>query len=347
MTPFRPLLSPARSLMYVRQHGPDSTGFVNGTMVLSTPGKPESVASLPKEAVAYTSCDAADYAGNIQMSDVLSAAVTAKAVAIVLYSTVAPFCNLTDLPNFDNYTFLYTMTNPEDSSKFLAGLADEFVDNNALLWSKSALGNEQDQTPGGFSGAGSTAVAMIILYSITGVITALFLVIIVTGAIRAHRHPERYGPRNVLGRARQSRAKGIARAMLDTLPIVKFGEQHDDAVKDVENQPSASNQSHELSTRSTTAPITKETSADASLTAAGVETVTQSHGVSTASASADKDEATSSAEDEHHSHSPTADEDVQGCSICTDDFERGQDIRVLPCGMSQLLHQVCFLKPSC
>ena len=66
---------------------------------------------------------------------------------------------------------------------------------------------------------------MIILYSITGIITALFLGIIITGAVRAHRHPERYGPRRVAGRIRQSRARGIARAMLETIPIVKFGDE--------------------------------------------------------------------------------------------------------------------------
>ena len=78
---------------------------------------------------------------------------------------------------------------------------------------------------------------MIILYSITGIITALFLCIIIMGAVRAHRHPERYGPRRVAGRPRQSRARGIARAMLDTIPIVKFGDEADGvaaAKRDVE-----------------------------------------------------------------------------------------------------------------
>ncbi len=45
-------------------------------------------------------------------------------------------------------------------------------------------------------------------------------------AIRAIRHPERYGPRARLGEdggPPQSRARGITRAILDTFPIVKFG----------------------------------------------------------------------------------------------------------------------------
>lgn len=89
-------------------------------------------------------------------------------------------------------------------------------------------GNDGSLTP-----APSTSVALIILYSVTGIITALFLLIIVTGAVRAHRHPERYGPRAIarFGRPRQSRAKGLARAVLDTIPIVRFGGVEGDVEK--------------------------------------------------------------------------------------------------------------------
>ena len=76
---------------------------------------------------------------------------------------------------------------------------------------------------------------MVILFSITGIITALFLIIIVIGAIRAHRTPQRYGPRNSLGRPRQSRAKGLARAMLETLPIVKFNNQNQKPAPNADN----------------------------------------------------------------------------------------------------------------
>lgn len=66
---------------------------------------------------------------------------------------------------------------------------------------------------------------------------ARFLIVIISGAIRAVRHPERYGPRpggltrhpgsgddgeeHILGR--QTRAGGLTKAILDTFPIVKFG----------------------------------------------------------------------------------------------------------------------------
>ncbi|KPV73743.1 uncharacterized protein RHOBADRAFT_54930 [Rhodotorula graminis WP1] len=84
---------------------------------------------------------------------------------------------------------------------------------------------------GGGGGAKSTSMAMIILYAITGVVTALFLVVIMSGAIRAARNPQVYGPR--LGGAGgfggsgdgegQTRASGLTRAILDTFPVVKFG----------------------------------------------------------------------------------------------------------------------------
>ncbi|BGP26476.1 hypothetical protein JCM10295v2_005429 [Rhodotorula toruloides] len=77
----------------------------------------------------------------------------------------------------------------------------------------------------------STSLAMIILYAITGIVTFLFLVVIMSGAIRAARHPERYGPRAAGGLhgsggpsgAGQTRAAGLTRAILDTFPVVRFG----------------------------------------------------------------------------------------------------------------------------
>lgn len=67
---------------------------------------------------------------------------------------------------------------------------------------------------------------MIILYAITGCVTLLFLIVITSGAVRAMRHPERYGPRAAgwahPGDGGQSRATGLAKAVLDTIPVVKF-----------------------------------------------------------------------------------------------------------------------------
>ncbi|KAF8313127.1 hypothetical protein DL93DRAFT_2081528 [Clavulina sp. PMI_390] len=77
---------------------------------------------------------------------------------------------------------------------------------------------------------------MIILYAITGCVSLLFSIVVILGAVRAIRHPERYGPRPAtMGRWRageyhpsmhappQSRAAGLGRAVLDSFPLIKFG----------------------------------------------------------------------------------------------------------------------------
>jgi hypothetical protein len=177
--------------------------------------------------------------------------------------------------------------------------------------SSSATGSDASQGP-----SPSTAVAMIILYSITGVITALFLVIIVTGAVRAHRHPERYGPRAGQGRPRQSRARGLARAMLETIPIVKFGEREEDKPPDVEMSGAGPR------------PLSQAQSATKDT---GDETDT----IQTVDASMDPGETSTAISPEP----PAAETETPGCSICTEDFERGQDVRVLPCKHS--FHPAC------
>lgn len=62
-----------------------------------------------------------------------------------------------------------------------------------------------------------------------GCVGLTFIAVIVAGAIRAVRYPERYGPmrRNSPGSAglyqERSRAQGLGRAILESFPIVKFG----------------------------------------------------------------------------------------------------------------------------
>lgn len=166
---------------------------------------------------------------------------------------------------------------------------------------------------------------MIILYSITGLITLTFLSIIITGAIRAHRHPERYGPRNFLGRPTQSRARGLARAILDTLPIVKFGDRIEpkQAAMELEGQSQASTHAALSATAADPARAISESKRPS---------VDVRHPPSEGAAGA------APSTDAAHASGDTADEGL-GCSICTDDFENGQDIRVLPC--NHKFHPAC------
>lgn len=168
---------------------------------------------------------------------------------------------------------------------------------------------------------------MIILYSITGIITALFLGIIITGAVRAHRHPERYGPRRVAGRPRQSRARGIARAMLDTIPIVKYDDnkdQVDAAKRDIEMSLGPEDPAHEQS------PPRSENAAD----------------IAHATPHESELPTTEQHSDHHITAAPEARNDAApdggnfSCPICTDDFVKGQDMRVLPC--NHQFHPECI-----
>ena len=214
-----------------------------------------------------------------------------------------------------------------------AAVVDGLQKNNPPYPPTSISVDQQSANETSSSGSGSgslgksptTAVAMIILYSITGIITALFLIIIIVGAIRAHRHPERYGPRRVIGRVRQGRAKGLARAMLETLPIVKFGDNEEDVKpvgqgRDVElanvpNDAAATGAEHHedgASTSNTEAPAEDGPDVVKTEAAAGSTRPTEGAAVRAGDNTDNTDNGLA-------------------CSVCTDDFIKGQDIRVLPC----------------
>ena len=283
------------------------------------------VQSLQPGDIAYVSCEPGDYSNSdIDAARTIIYAAGYKPSAIILYSEYAATCSFSPTGDFQ-YSFMYTMLNASSSATVVTGL---HRNNPAYPGSSISVDpqsvNGASNSGGGSAGLGkspTTAVAMIILYSITGIITALFLIIIIVGAIRAHRHPERYGPRRVIGSVRQGRAKGLARAMLETLPIVKFGDKEEDdkAAKqgrDVElaNVPRdavAGTEHHEDGT------MTSNTSAPAE---SGPDVVT----TEAAAGSSQPIESTSAGAGD------SADNGL-ACSVCTDDFVKGQDIRVLPC----------------
>jgi hypothetical protein len=263
----------------------------------------------PPDEIAYISCDPEDYTNsNLDASYVFVKAVNSpRSFIVILYSKTSDHCSSQGLDSLQAITGILTTTEPV-AARMLAdlnltldspGTITLLPDLNSYTnFSNSGISNGLGQSP-------TTAVAMIILYSITGIITALFVVIIITGAIRAHRHPERYGPRSMIGRGRQSRARGIARAMLDTLPIVKFGDRLDPKADpthpDVELNSNTANQA---------AGATR-----AEVTSTGASDDGSAGDAASTSANADG-----------------ADDAGQlGCSICTEDFTIGEEVRVLPC----------------
>lgn len=149
-----------------------------------------SVGNLSATDIAYINCDPNE--SDITPSAVVGSAAEIQPKAIILYSLTSQECNLMGLYTF---TTMYTMTTESDSAN-LMNLISTFPSQanylTATISANSTSNNQGSSSTGNDGGpAPTTAVAMSILYSITGIITLLFLIIIATGAIRAHRHPER------------------------------------------------------------------------------------------------------------------------------------------------------------
>ena len=295
-----------------------------GTLFLATSN---TVANLQNGDIAYISCEPSDYTAQIDSAKTINIAVSHSPSAIVLYSTFAARCNFS-APNTFAYTSMYSMVDANSSATIVSALtqavpaapiATIHVDPTTTNGTSNDSGNNNilGRSP-------TTAVAMIILYSITGIITALFLIIIIVGAVRAHRHPERYGPRRIAGRPRQSRAKGIARAMLETLPIVKFGDAEE------ENKPPEQRRDIEMVGGPNTDLSTQDERTSTDRRQSGErtrrESIADPETVKTEKVSEQPEPKSVTLE----TGTPAVDNGL-ACSVCVEDFEKGQDLRVLPC----------------
>ncbi|KAL8276311.1 hypothetical protein RQP46_011277 [Phenoliferia psychrophenolica] len=235
----------------------------------------------------------------------------------------------------------------------------------------------------------NTGLAMIILYAITGVVTFMFLIVILSGAVRAIRHPERYGPRAALtrtggggGRAPQSRAGGLTRAILDTFPVVKFGRSTEAEVRDDEEAPkevdveldrmskeemsavvvpsvAAEAEAHEIEAgvskkrESSHASGSRHSLDDVYEDATGVVPPTTTSSLLPASTSSTSDPLSSSSLPSPLPPPTTTTEtpttinpaDVDSgttCPICVCEFEEGEDVRILPCDGRHRFHPDCI-----
>ncbi|PFH55813.1 hypothetical protein XA68_17573 [Ophiocordyceps unilateralis] len=287
--------------------------------------------------IAYLSCDKPSGDNLISPDKMFNDLMGQRPRAILLYSTNRNWCTVKPTEPLP-YTSILTMADAGEAGNVQSYLNSNAAGVNAIIQGNATEEQTVNNDSGGGGGGGNnSAVAMSILYSITGLITLLFLIIIATGAIRAHRYPERYGPRGAFGgRPRQSRAKGLARAVLDTIPIVKFGNQ----------QPSKPDPQLELETTSTVDP------AVATTTTAKPGTLSRLPEIRPVSADAtprpslrrrrfSQDSLVSALTvsdmepdvvvREVEEGDAGDNEGQLGCSICTEDFRVGEDVRVLPC----------------
>jgi len=341
-----PLVRTIYKATYLSNTPPPQIAGLEGPLDYATP---QNANNFTSEDVAFVNCE--DFTTNLDPAAVSATLASNNVSAIVLYTEYSQYCHRTagfsgsSIPS--DYNRIFTLTSAADTidiQQFIEHAYWTNVDINqrsileAMSNTTSGGGFNGTQNPGGPSP--STAVAMIILYSITGIITALFLIIIITGAVRAHRHPERYGPRNIMGRPRPTRARGIARAMLDTIPIVKFGDRaEEDKPADVElaSQTTGTNgnvaeggQTRDVDAQGNEGTeIRQHVGTEAAITAAATENPARrsAEGVAPAESSA-------------HRYDLPVDDPALGCSICTDDFEKGQDVRLLPC--NHKFHPACI-----
>lgn len=254
------------------------------------------------------SCDEPEDDTYIDPNMMLNELIKQTPKAIILFSTSCLCCSIHydgELP----YTNFLSMTDPAEAMTILNHLTDMEKGEVVNVY---IHGNTTNLSPGKGSKDGSgkkSGVAMSVLYSITGLITLLFLIIITTGAVRAHRYPERYGPRRGAdGGPRQSRAKGLARAVLETLPIVKFGHrQQPKPDPDLEMETATTEGQYPAAQRAVPHVEDTRSALSSRLSMSGSEAT----GTSVVG-------------------SDPRDEDL-GCSICTEDFKVGEDVRVLPC----------------
>lgn len=318
------------------------------------------IGSISHADIALISCDSANYPGYLDASATVSDVCSApqRPIAIVLYSTTSAYCDYTasDQAQSD-YPDVLTLINSTVARQIERQLSSTNQSVQAQV-ATTMSGTGNDGPPAYAPNLGrfptiwpisdmrlflkpgpTILAAMIILYSITGIITALFLGIIITGAVRAHRHPERYGPRNTLGRSRQSRARGLARAMLDTIPIVKFGGSDPDASADglkgdVELTAGTEVAGHGNTQPPTTVvPASPDVRTQPSREPATISSVEATEENPPNPTSTDTTGTTTV-------DTPAQDHGNFVCPICTDDFVKGQDLRVLPC--NHMFHPDCI-----
>lgn len=111
--------------------------------------------------------------------------------------------------------------------------------------------------------------------------------------------------------------------MLETIPIVKFGDDKEDGVDAAKRDLEMASSTHTAESHDTTPELSPMHEADPQPEADHPDHPDHPDHVADATTAATTDAATTST---------AADAGNNNCPICTDDFVKGQDVRLLPCG---------------
>lgn len=221
----------------------------------------------------------------------------------------------------------------------------------------------------------SSHLAMIVLYAITGCVSSLFIAVIISGAIRAIRHPERYGRRR--GFASMPHPQGVGQAILDTFPVFKFGSNRPPPPKDMESSEDVSSPSRRGARKAAydreESPVMVEMDdwrgapgadsdklsmedpggKDPSNHPAVLPYTGSMRPLSTTYPPGASPEAGPSTppiprQQRSYMHAQEAEPDAVPpgigydiCPICIVDFEEGDDLRMLPCEGKHVFHKAC------
>lgn len=239
---------------------------------------------------------------------------------------------------------------------------------------RNANNNSANTTP---QKSSKTTLAMIVLYAITGCVSAMFCVVIITGAVRAIRHPERYrvvigGSGGGAGYGNEGRTAVLTRAILDTFPIIKFGRSGTDnadshgglEAKDIEAYPEGerTQQSQSLEMKDLheqdIADATEEAQTGKSFIRASEPADVRGEPSSpqrreslpklnTTLVDRPRPGTAVGSSAGPSQETPAPDHPMpdaigrETCPICILDFEEGDDLRVLPCEGQHKFHQRC------
>ncbi|KAK4689505.1 hypothetical protein P7C73_g606, partial [Tremellales sp. Uapishka_1] len=178
----------------------------------------------------------------------------------------------------------------------------------------------------------------IALFVIVGLIVAVLILVVCVSATRIIRDPERYGRREGDSSAPpQTRAGGIAQAILDTFPVRQFNRNERNERKRLSSEMELAE--HKTVGEDTDAEAGRPKSYHSSTEGESSSTRSRSLvGSNRNSRAASRLALTSMTEEPSGEVLGAGDQ----CPICLLDFETGDDLRVLPCEREHVYHKACI-----